>query len=1294
MMGRHFLVAAALLLTSVSAMGQGTANLLRNADFQDDWLTLIPKNKNHHWVYFSDFYNRRDFNPDCWTLVGSWDWRDSDKPRGQRRMVLRGPSATLTQQINWAAIHDDRIAGGGSPDMGGFPGLAPQRSLRPERLVGDLTLRVRVKGTNIPASAASIQLQVAPATVQAALPSGSYDWKWVELQLPHADWLAARKQATDKDAKEKAESAKAGVLLPPFVNVQLAFKGTGGELAVERVELLESKRDPGPNLLTNGSFEAVDGKGYPAGWSQPRKYRYFPPGYYYIFNTWHNSRFPNRGPVAADNLLTHDGGRSLKMIVASGDEKCVISEPILLQQKEARLIEVHAWVKHDRLAMLQIDAEDDKGRRLDCFNFIQKMPFSIGTEDWHEVRQVFRPREPVASIRLKLCARGGNGYTLDGVGQQPQNNFVGTIWWDDVRVTEPESTPQELAQRGIKPASQPAPFKPAARLEALALGERKLGTSNLSAVIVNEGKPAAYSLLWEFTAPSGKKAQLRSPAVTIAAGGRAQTSILYTVEEIAPAPYTEHRGTLTLLADGKKVQETELWFGTWTTPIKIDLGALYLRPEQQKQLVRLNLGLSANVLESLAEVKVLLNDRRTGKAIRTVAIPRPAAAIRAQRDKIPRGLRGDLASLLLVDVDVSDLPVEPFNNPQRHYFVRVEALGPGGKPAASVDSAPFCRQAAEPAQPGITSVKIKKNLLYLDDKPWMPWGVCYGHVPVYAGPADPGAGGYLDLHNLPAWSIYDGFTAAGYTRKQNDFNCLRYVAGSITDAKIIQKHWTADNLYCSSAFAVPDAVYSLEALAARAGGKDKLDAYLAFVRTAPMVVSVAPGIEEAFGTFHAASSEQLKGMADVVTYVRNATAKPVMVGHGGYFNRFEFEKAPFFDIYDPETEPLYPANIHTDLWPLVQGKDKVIWLRPQMYEDVPYERWRFHVFVELMRGCRGWQIAHGPGDQSLFRGLHGELEFMKPIAYSQDACPQIQIKPALEHWSRRHNGKVYLIAATTRGLQFGRWSWSDDVKAPNGRCRVTDQPDELRSEANAFSLDKQAEQGPSIHGIQHLPDARSWPADSKIVQWVRLDPKARPANLVILAKTSGRWQHAASWGKVDMARWRKDPKQAYWFLHSVYRHAYGFLGWDRKLVDKALDYVPAGSVDMGALPEGAGWVKLEVPLARIGATGSMLDGVAFMHEKGRIWWGPTSIVTKNGSETFLWGESLGPPTNQLEKTRILVTGLKANTKVRVLFEDRDLTAGDGYFVDDFRGKDLYQRFGSMGYGSEPVAFHVYEIEVP
>jgi hypothetical protein len=73
------------------------------------------------------------------------------------------------------------------------------------------------------------------------------------------------------------------------------------------------------------------------------------------------------------------------------------------------------------------------------------------------------------------------------------------------------------------------------------------------------------------------------------------------------------------------------------------------------------------------------------------------------------------------------------------------------------------------------------------------------------------------------------------------------------------------------------------------------------------------------------------------------------------------------------------------------------------------------------------------------------------------------------------------------------------------------------------------------------------------------------------------------------------------------------------------------------------------------------------------------------------------PAEQLRQVKVKVKGLAAGARVRVLFEDRELTAADGHFVDDFRGQDLYQRFGGgpgVGYGDTPVAVHVYELTAP
>src|SRR5215470_19765955 len=95
-----------VLLAPQAAPGQAGANLLRNGRFQDDWLTLLPENKNHHWCYSSEFYHRRDFNPDGWTCKGSWQWLNADRPAGQRRLVLGGPGAEIVQRVNWVAVHD------------------------------------------------------------------------------------------------------------------------------------------------------------------------------------------------------------------------------------------------------------------------------------------------------------------------------------------------------------------------------------------------------------------------------------------------------------------------------------------------------------------------------------------------------------------------------------------------------------------------------------------------------------------------------------------------------------------------------------------------------------------------------------------------------------------------------------------------------------------------------------------------------------------------------------------------------------------------------------------------------------------------------------------------------------------------------------------------------------------------------------------------------------------------------------------------------------------------------------
>lgn len=1226
------------------------ANLLRNADFQDDWLTLLPELKNHNWNYSMESYNRRDYNPDAWGLRGSWEWQNPDAPWGQRRLILHGPRATLGQQINWDGIHNpDKTEG--FPDAGGFPLFQAPTTKVPERFVRDLTFRVKVSAQDVPTNAAGISLQYLPAKkgalpTAAYLPAGTYEHRWVEVKLLASQWLAGV-TATNVD-------------LPTSVAVNIAYTNATGQVTLEAAELT-APLPASPNLLANGGFETLDKDGYPTGWSPQQKYRYFPPKYYYIFNTWHNASFDNRGPVLADALLPHTGQRSLKMIVAPGDEKCVVSAPIALNQTEPRLIEVAVWIRTEKLAMFQIDGLDEDGHRLDSFNFIHKNPQSYGSDDWRLIRQVFRPRKPLQALRLQLAARGVNGYTLLGTGQQPQCTVVGTIWWDDVKVFEPESAAKPVTEK--KPDAPKYPV-----LTSLDLDEQLLGANTLRAAFTNV--TGDYTLQWEFTSPTGKKSTYTSPVK------KGVVEIPYTIAEPCPAGYTEYRGALTLLdAKNKPVATSEHWFGTWTTPIDLELGTAYLTPGQATDLVRINFGFSATTMAQAGQCKLEVVRKSTGQVLHT------QTATLTPRDKIPVDLREDLRNLLLADVDISKLPLLPFNDPQRNWVIRATLLDTTGKPMATVDSFGFCRLDYPPKQPAIETVTIDtNNLLYINGQPWLAWGVTYGHNPVYDGPADPGK--YRDLHNLDGWNLYDRHGVVS-SHPLNPFNCSRFVAGSITSLKTLDAIWK-NNIYASSAFPIPGPVHSMEQLVKAGGGESNFNAYIEFTKTSPMVVSLAPGYEEGFANYQNMSAADLNTQKEIADYLRQKTSRPVMVGHGGYWNRLEFEKVSFYDIYDPETEPLYPGNLHTDMMPLIAGQAKVAWLRPQMYEPVPYDRWRFHTWVEMMRGARGWQMAHGPNDPSLYRGLRAELDYITPALYSQEPQPAVTTTPWIEHWARHKSGKTYIAAATTHGLTMGQWKWAD---VDGKRARVTGSAGELRTEDNAYGIGQSVYQGLSHHSIQYLPDARAWPEGTKLVQWVKLE---KPKNLVLIAKVDGRWTHGGSWGDFNAGIYQTDLTQAAWFLRNLYRHASGFLGWDDKGTAGCLPYVIATTTRHGDVPAEAGWVKLEMPLP----AGKMIDGVAFLHEGGRVNWGHTSIVTPDGNETLVFGDGIGLPAEQLATVKINVPGLKAGTKVRVAFEDREIVAEDGGFTDDFRGRDLYQRHGggpSGGYSDTPVALHVYEV---
>src|SRR5262249_3430287 len=98
-------------------------------------------------------------------------------------------------------------------------------------------------------------------------------------------------------------------------------------------------------------------------------------------------------------------------------------------------------------------------------------------------------------------------FTLGGTSLQPQNNVVGTIWWDNVTLRESESTADDLRGRGVKthPAASGPPTRPA--LSQIDLGDPMLGDNVLRATLTNPGGPAQFAWEGKVSRPAGKKAQ-------------------------------------------------------------------------------------------------------------------------------------------------------------------------------------------------------------------------------------------------------------------------------------------------------------------------------------------------------------------------------------------------------------------------------------------------------------------------------------------------------------------------------------------------------------------------------------------------------------------------------------------------------------------------------------------------------------------------------------------------------------------------------------------------------------------
>jgi hypothetical protein len=478
-----------------------SGNYAINPGFEEDFVNI---NGEGHVLSFKGdwYYNQKDLVPDYWSFSKNawtpkhkgWNW-NANEPHGGRYALKLAAGVSVRQSYQRATFHT-----GGSAWSPGSRQNIPISAAELPRFNTPWRASVWCRG-------GTISLGGETAT---AAPGGT--WHQLEVELP----------------ADKAPT--------PDQPIALVLTGPG---EFDDLVVTEKFTDA-PNLLSNASFEQLDNNGYPVGFSQQKKFHAIGPTYY-VWTDWNHAFAENRGPVVSDEMVSRSGSRSLRFDVYPGDEKLVESDLIPLNQRTARVIEAGVWVRADGIKLVDVRCVNEEGIYMPAYRPRQPeyrhggtFTYGNGTFGWRYVRKFFSVPQgtPVKGIRVRLCARGFNGHTLDDFGRRSQLLRVGTVWWDNLRVTERTSTTAELAARGVK---IPAPQRPGPGPQADAafdFGQRMVGDNLLAYSFVNRGPAGTYQLRLTTTLTGGEPRMTESKSLRVATGQRVELVTPYVIDRL------------------------------------------------------------------------------------------------------------------------------------------------------------------------------------------------------------------------------------------------------------------------------------------------------------------------------------------------------------------------------------------------------------------------------------------------------------------------------------------------------------------------------------------------------------------------------------------------------------------------------------------------------------------------------------------------------------------------------------------------------------------------------------------
>jgi hypothetical protein len=1122
-------------------------------------------------------------------------------------------------------------------------------------------------------------------------------WTRVAFVVSSADIAAALKKRS-----QPAGQITAGLTLQASSTVQ--------GLTLDDVELL-SPGVPAPyTLIPNAGFEALDREGRPTEWTLDRKsLRAFGSGYY-VWRDWYHYLGVNRGKSEVDRLVVRGGRHALRMNVPPGDDRHLQSAAVALNQKEPRRLLLRFDYNSYLLANLMVQVVDEQGKEIFAQNIV---PGTSGGWRTHSVeflarRAALKPGSlegsgdlygptgdpvPVKACRVRLGVKGVNGSAMDDVNEWVNVNHAGVLWLDNVVLAEVDSVPADLAARGVK--TYPVDTTgPALTVERIDLGERLFGENVARVTLANRGgKPVSGTVTLTLSGPyreddpkkSGRvegavgQRELEPPPpklpeqtvtakYSVGPGGRAAVELSYRITQLLPSWRSEYCVKIGL----DRERACEIPLGTWSQQALVEVMKCYPFAEDKVQPVFLNLGVARKTLAQVERLRLEVCRARDDKPAFTKEVPDfPRAAAGFNLAPLPEGYEGDNTNFFLTEFPLDRLPVHPQTRPVRDHYVHVAGLDRAGKVVFEGRSPRFGRMEAhsEKLDP-IKDVRVHPdNYLLINGKPFFT----RGHIWMQQnfGPS-PFARKNTD------WKRYGFNVRAAVQTPLPEVNKAdpRYGAG-------VDDLWAMHNTYLGSQMVDPKGPLT-----------NKVRADVRKWLAKPNVIGIH---------FVPWEGHPQDPPAQSVAYARalkkEIGTRPLWISAGWYAPAVSgqldgWQAAQEHDWFMPENNSYFqPSQLDKEILPWRKGRPCVLGTYPNVFNDTPYHVQRFEQWTEIIRGHTGYMQIGKPGDPSLMAGMNGEFRFLESFLWSKDRAPPVKATPEVEHLVRARGGRTYILASNAGPVIGGDWEWSTKLK-DRGKAAHT---------GSAFWN--------RLHGF--LKDYSShWYRDDRpflaakgdlLVQYVYLPQGAPVENLMLMARADGLWRHHAVWGKFDHKGFTESGARL-WLALDMHPMSWGTLGLGfcgpeghnpRHPALLRDTFTAAQFRRLGELPRAGVWVRLEVPVEKLGLEGKLVDGFAFVSKGAKVWWERTLLV-RGGKERALCDGSAGIHPAALKRVRFEVQGLKAGTRVKVCFEEREIVARDGYFEDDLSGEPGYRnlwvglygdKIGETGYYGDGVFYN-------